>query len=323
MLFRVHQSMLSLQSPIFAAMFTLPRPDANGDVYDGAPFVHMPDDAKDIESLLKVLYNPSYVLSSFRLSRLFDSVTLSELPYKRLDPLTPINVRRTLAMATKYEMEPLRDRIISQLQADWPNTLAEWDRLETEVAGLVREHKHGKSGMVDDLYIDEKLPEPAAAIRLAMECNVPKIMPSAVYHLSRLSIDDDWLERRKDRTDLGYARTARWDLLEAADLKLVLKLRELFTEYGFDLLYNPPKGCPSSTVCSHIWDKTCLRWQRASDPLELLRKFDETRPAGLCKLCWNEVRDDIQQCRLDLWDAICESVEVREAFRLTEPTING
>ncbi|KAJ7930008.1 hypothetical protein B0H13DRAFT_1451547, partial [Mycena leptocephala] len=199
MLFRVHQSMLSLQSPIFAAMFTLPRPDANGDIYDGAPFVRMPDDAKDIESLLKVLYNPS------------------ELPYKRLDPLTPINVRRTLAMATKYEMEPLRDRIISQLQADWPNTLAEWDRLETEVAGLVREHKHSKSGMVDDLYVDEKLPEPAAAIRLAMEYNVPKIMPSAVYHLSRLSIDDDWLERRKDRTELGYVRTARWDLLEAAD----------------------------------------------------------------------------------------------------------
>jgi predicted transcriptional regulator len=59
MLFRVHQSMLALQSPVFAGMFTLPPPDANQDVYDGAPFVHMPDDAKDIESLLKVLYNPS------------------------------------------------------------------------------------------------------------------------------------------------------------------------------------------------------------------------------------------------------------------------
>ncbi|KAJ6539573.1 hypothetical protein B0H19DRAFT_1003061 [Mycena capillaripes] len=291
MLFRVHQSMLSLQSPVFASMFTLPHPDANQDIYDGAPFVRMPDDAKDIESLLKVLYHPS------------------ELPYKRLDPLTPINVRRTLAMATKYEMEPLRDRIVTQLQADWPNSLAEWDRLETEVQGFMKEHGSREDSMVDGLYIDERLPEPAAAIRISMDWNIPKIRPSAVYHLSRLSIDHDWLEYRKDRTWLNLSRTARWDLLQAADLKMVLKLREVVAEHDFDSFYASAKTCRTPDDCSDFWDTISLRWQRATDPLDLMRKFTETRPAhGLCKYCWNEVREDVRQCRATLWNEICDIV---------------
>ncbi|KAJ6628887.1 hypothetical protein B0H10DRAFT_1777682 [Mycena sp. CBHHK59/15] len=167
MLFRVHQSILSLQSPVFTSMFTLPHPEATRDMYDGAPFVRMPDDAKDIESLLKVLYNPS------------------ELPYKRLDPLTPINVRGILAMATKYEMEPLRDRIVAQIEADWPHSLFEWDRLEREIESITKDHNSYDDYMVDDLYLDEKLPEPGAAIRLAIDWSIPKILPSAFYHLSR------------------------------------------------------------------------------------------------------------------------------------------
>ncbi|KAF8195644.1 hypothetical protein K438DRAFT_1826289 [Mycena galopus ATCC 62051] len=259
MLFRVHQSMLSLQSPVFAAMFTLPPPDVNCDIYDGVPFVRMPDDAKDIESLLKVLYNPS------------------ELPHKRLDPLTPINVRRTLAMAVKYEMDRLRDRIVTQLQADWPYSLAEWDRLETEIRCLEEEHNNADHYAVDGLYLDERLPEPAAAIRLATEWDIPRIMPSAVYHLSRLTTENDWLEGREDRLTL-VERTARWDLLEAADLKLVLKVREMLTGFYFDALRPPATWCGSQS-CDDGWRITYLRWQLRSDPLELMRKFDEKRPA--------------------------------------------
>ncbi|KAJ7180332.1 hypothetical protein C8R43DRAFT_871141 [Mycena crocata] len=292
MLFRIHQSMLSLQSPVFASMFTLPRPDANRDVYDGVPFVRMPDDSKHIESLLKVLYNPS------------------ELPYKRLDPLTPLNVRRTLAMATKYEMEPLRERIVAQLTADWPTSLTEWDRLETEIIGLTEEHSSSaESYMVDGLHVDDRLPEPGAAIRLAMDWNIPKILPSAFYHLSRLTTDADWLECRKDRGSMFLERTARWDLLEAADLRLLLKLRENITACE-SLVTAPPKLCHSPDDCEDWWDTTCRRWDNAKDPLELMKKFVELRPSrGLCKPCWNATKDLVQERRCELWDEICECVE--------------
>ncbi|KAJ6490351.1 hypothetical protein C8R47DRAFT_1014560 [Mycena vitilis] len=287
MLFRVHQSMLALQSPVFASMLSLPHPDATRDAYDGAPFVRMPDDCKDIESLLKVLYNPS------------------ELPHKRLDPLTPINVSRTLAMATKYEMEALRDRIVAQLQADWPNTLTEWDRLETEVESIMDEHESKEGELVDGLYLDERLPEPAAAIRLAMDCNVPRIMPAALYHLSRLRTDDDWLQYHEDRpTLIQVNRTARWDLLEAADYKLLLKIREMLADSWYSSLFSPSNNCLSSPACQDSWGKTYLQWQRATDPLTLMKSFLETRPHLVCKNCWNATKPKVRQCRATLWDQI-------------------
>ncbi|KAJ7228445.1 hypothetical protein GGX14DRAFT_345544 [Mycena pura] len=294
MLFRVHQSMLSLQSPVFAAMFTLPHPAANRDLYDGAPFVHMPDDAEYIESLLKVLYNPS------------------ALPYKRLDPLTPLNVGPTLAMATKYEMDSLRNRIVTQLEADWPGSLPEWDRLETEVAGFTKEHTNETNLKVDDLYLDERLPEPCAAIRLAMDMNIPKILPSAMYHLSRLSIHDDWLEARKDdRASLGLDRTARWDLLEVSDFKLLLKLRETISEVHFRSLYNPPaKSCRTPEGCAEMWNKACCKWEQTDDHLEEMRKLANARSTqGLCRLCWSEARSSFSEKRVELWDDICECIE--------------
>ncbi|KAJ7490351.1 hypothetical protein B0H11DRAFT_1719442 [Mycena galericulata] len=291
-IFRVHQSMLSRQSPVFASMFTLPHPDANPDMYDGAPFVRMPDDSKDIESLFKVLYNPS------------------KLPYKRLDPLTPIRVRRTLAMATKYEMESLRDRIISQLAADWPTSLPEWDRLETEIRGMEKELKSSDEHTVDDLYLDERLPEPVTAIRLARDFGIPKILPSTFYHLSRLSTEDDWLSYRQNRANLGVNRTARWDLLHADDYKLLLKLREAIQEC-VDLCPRPNKSCLTPDACANWWRRTNLSWGFAvNDPLDEMRKFVAARPAhSICRVCWTDTTDAIEECRSNMWDNICKCVE--------------
>lgn len=54
--FRVHQSVLSIHSPIFCDMFGLPSTDDTNETYDGVPLVHMPDSAEDLESLLTALY---------------------------------------------------------------------------------------------------------------------------------------------------------------------------------------------------------------------------------------------------------------------------
>jgi hypothetical protein len=54
--FRVHQTMLSRISPVFATMFKLP-PGDTVETHDGVPSVCLPDAADDIECLLKVLYH--------------------------------------------------------------------------------------------------------------------------------------------------------------------------------------------------------------------------------------------------------------------------
>lgn len=57
--FKVHQSMLSKHSTVFADMFSLPESSVNAsEVYDGAPLVHLQDDAKDLKQFLSVIYDP-------------------------------------------------------------------------------------------------------------------------------------------------------------------------------------------------------------------------------------------------------------------------
>lgn len=59
--FRVHHSVLCRQSSIFADMFAVPAltdPTVQ-ETYMGAPLVQMPDDAKDLGDLLKMLYDPA------------------------------------------------------------------------------------------------------------------------------------------------------------------------------------------------------------------------------------------------------------------------
>ena len=57
--FRVHQSLLAKQSPIFEAMLRLPQGGSAPSIesYDGLPQVELPDGAREVESLLRILYH--------------------------------------------------------------------------------------------------------------------------------------------------------------------------------------------------------------------------------------------------------------------------
>ncbi|EPQ50720.1 hypothetical protein GLOTRDRAFT_50178, partial [Gloeophyllum trabeum ATCC 11539] len=157
---------------IFADMFALPPSDSN-ESYERRPCIQMPDSAEDLEAVLRLLYYET---------------TLS---LERLDPKTPSIVDPILSIATKYEIRVLREPIIKQLTEDWPTTLKAWDVLEKEIAVMLK-------AAYDDpvvFIMDDHLPEPVSAIRLAYKCGVPTILPAAFYHLSRLPM-------RWDRTEL-------------------------------------------------------------------------------------------------------------------------
>ncbi|KII94921.1 hypothetical protein PLICRDRAFT_67581, partial [Plicaturopsis crispa FD-325 SS-3] len=205
-LFRIHKSMLEYQSETFAAMLSLPM--ASQEFYDGAPFVHLPDNAEDLVSLLQIFYHQT------------------ALPQKRLNPSTPFLVRGPLALTTKYNMDGMRNCIVDLIKSDWPASLTQWDRLETEIDSLCSEHSEKYDGKIDGLYLDDILPEPVSAIRLAMDFNITNILPAAYYHLSRIDIDSDWTTSRQTAL-MDDQRTARWKLLRAEDLLHLLQVKNL------------------------------------------------------------------------------------------------
>ena len=61
--FRIHQSLLSRHSDVFAGLFTVPQPanhenDEGDDMMDDCPVVHLSDTLADFTDVLRVLYQP-------------------------------------------------------------------------------------------------------------------------------------------------------------------------------------------------------------------------------------------------------------------------
>jgi hypothetical protein len=84
-------------------------------------------------------------------------------------------LRGSLKLATKYQMENLRNIFIQKIQMEWPTTLAAWDALD-------KEHTRFFAGAIrDDHYSGV-----ASIIGLANDCNVPSVLPIAFYWLFSL-----------------------------------------------------------------------------------------------------------------------------------------
>jgi len=153
--FRVHKSVLAKNSPVFEDMLTMPTP-ANQDSYDGLPLVHLHDDAKHLKEVLTIFYDPCALLVDGRAS-------------------IAAALRGSLKLATKYQVENLRNVFIQKLQMEWPTTLAEWDALKKEdkmyFAGEFRDDHY--SGII-------------SIINLANDCDVPSVLPTAFYWLFSL-----------------------------------------------------------------------------------------------------------------------------------------
>ncbi|KAH7903104.1 hypothetical protein BJ138DRAFT_1021138, partial [Hygrophoropsis aurantiaca] len=156
--------LLARHSQTFADMLRLPQSN-NFEEYDGATLVRMPDDARQIEILLGILYRN-------------DLICLAN----SLDSRRPAIVRLLFDLLDKYEVHRFRDDLVQSLEAQWPRDLQKWDKLEAGINCVLR-NRRGVG--------NANLPEPASAIALARDFSIPSILPAAFYQLSRLSISDD------------------------------------------------------------------------------------------------------------------------------------
>lgn len=140
-------------------------------------------------------------------------------------------------MATKYQIDSLRARLIQHIEADWPQTLEQWDHFELLIGRMEEAHyasfgdEPAERNKVDGLYLDQRLPEPAAAIRLGREFGINSILPAAFCTLARISPYLEWgswhtgteiIDEDNPWVDNPAFRTTRWSLLTAEDYRCLL-----------------------------------------------------------------------------------------------------
>lgn len=225
----------------------------------------------------------------------------------------------------------LRQRIVAHFEADWPESLWQWDRLEAEIRAMVDTWHEEHRCATNLKYLDDHLPEPASAIRLARECDIPNILPAAFYHLSRLSIHNDRMAARvaqhKEKADLfglegllDGQRTADWNILSSVDYICLLKGRARLSTFSRELF-----GAVSTSSRQHSGsvDQCCLPQQldlirnacnRSPDILETLRRYLERGHAmeeGVCSICCAYVRKELRGFRRAIWKKLPEFFDSR------------
>ncbi|KAJ7617965.1 hypothetical protein FB45DRAFT_840759 [Roridomyces roridus] len=150
-LFRAYRGVLAAQSPVFKDTFSIPQPKEQETV-DGCPLLQVHDSARDFEMFLSALHDAGY---------------FAHHPVDGLDTVT-----RFLRLSTKYDVEHLRARMVSILDAIYPSSLTEW---------LVRSPPAGYAELDGDHFL---------ALNLATEYQILPPLPGIYLECSTSPIPD-------------------------------------------------------------------------------------------------------------------------------------
>ncbi|THH16552.1 hypothetical protein EW146_g4098 [Bondarzewia mesenterica] len=315
-LYKVHKSILSLHSPVFRGLFDSPQDALHSasEHFEGIPIMDLPDAPDDVDGFLKALYLPIHV----SLSETFRCV--QPQTYHDLGHI-PDWVSGKLRLATKYDVRSLRQILTCALEKIWPSLYSEWKELMTRYDNL-RLYNVINDG---NEKVNEVYPDPAKAIRLAMDLNVPDILPSAFYDLM-CAYDEDWDERvitypvltMDDFHRLFKGRVA----LQKSNRVFVAK----FIDTTLPELQTPRNACEAlATETSHEqWPcRPHLQdwWRDASkdsdftaDPIYWLSTAYSRKPLPptLCSKCIRLVKSTIDDEAHRMWTNLKKSFDLEE-----------
>lgn len=205
----------------------------------------------------------------------------------------------TLAISTKYQVVHIRAAVVKHLEAEWPQSLADWDKSLADV----------QVSRSFTTYLD--LPEPCSAIRLARMYDIPTILPAAFYALSCINPHHaEWQPQTSGLEPPVWPWTwahgrARWSLLSPIDFPLLLKGMESRRDRLSDPLTMQPSVLSDACTCGQTWlnenvDFTTLLKTR--DPLIYLTRLDKkTEYSEFCSFCRRRVRVTIATRRKEIW----------------------
>ncbi|KIP07185.1 hypothetical protein PHLGIDRAFT_118338 [Phlebiopsis gigantea 11061_1 CR5-6] len=159
-LFRVHTAIISQFSPVLGDMLKLPSGTDAREIFGGVPLLHFPDPAADVGELFR-----------------------SFLQFWRSDPSFPTKVYGLMRIATKYQVDFMCNAIKHHLESEWPATLGDLLRLQNDMDAIISMPDLAEfENIISDAY--SVFPEPAAAIRVAMDLGTISILPAAFYMLA-------------------------------------------------------------------------------------------------------------------------------------------
>ncbi|PIL26926.1 hypothetical protein GSI_10064 [Ganoderma sinense ZZ0214-1] len=255
-LYRVYKPSLSHHSPVFANLFGDAAP---GELYDDVPLGELAD--------VRLQFSVSLDTESIViLTHYFDRDT----DIRRWDPETPIAVSPTIRIADKYLIDGLHKYLVQKVQDDWPLTLEDWDRREAEIEVMRYAEYISGARPSSSKPLAQAVPEPASAIRFALEFGCPAILPAAFYQLSRTDVTDDWTDPVSYSSN--WTLPARWSLLEGPDLLRYLRGGKKLLQYVASV---PRDVTFTAVLCEALlpW------WEDAAIPEDVRWEIDNGRDA--------------------------------------------
>ena len=221
-----------------------------------------------------------------------------------------------MGLARKYQVDDLLSAITNHLVQQWPCTAAELVQFQETVRQTIRTTIEFSNEPTYGIY-QSKLPEPASAVRLAMDFDIPAILPGAFYILATMNRACVWTN------DLGIWHgsdlPARWSLLDDEDNA---RLREGQKALAKELLRYQGllrQQSRHSSTCKREWDRLAKQYFDISDPtlpgdMRAIRRanpmhrlsllFEDCVTGQLCADCSHGLRVKVKNTMLDLWDSL-------------------
>ncbi|KAJ3986602.1 hypothetical protein F5890DRAFT_1578465 [Lentinula detonsa] len=295
--FLVHQGLLCRHSPILkSALETLENTSTIFSL-EGRPVLEVQDSPEDMSYFLIALYDGIPNLS-------FTAET-----YGIISAL--------LRLATKYQVQRLRNDLLQGLAITWPSSLTSWDAREAAMLDS------------DGIYEPRKCtPHPIFIINLARSVDAPELLPSAFYDLSRSPIS---------HTAAGYIAPGTLDCHRLSDEDLInlLKGREDASRFLSTFLVNHLEGRKPSSNCIYmqVGNQSRRRFcqlafenvfcdllratnslvcDRSCDPLfaimdgEMIYERGDGRFLRPCEFCRAEFRAEVEAARDEFWHSLPE-----------------
>lgn len=230
--------------------------------------------------------------------------------------------------------------IIRHLEHEWPRTLAEWGQQQYHrtnggswLAGLGTQVDPETQHVSRRLKVKDykNLPEPASAIRFAIEFDCPSILPAAFYELAHTNGFVEWDDVVDDIYADCLTRPARWNVLTASDLRRVMKgklnldlhfvglMKAVMLEDDADYTWAHESWCrvdqEDSAECLTRLESFIVKHLTQLSSVDILNFLfltnkslgptdDEATPEWCCRQTYATVRVFLRQHALVIWDSL-------------------
>ena len=250
-----------------------------------------------------------------------------DVPGRYQDPDAPLRLMPVMKLASKYEIDAMRKRIVALVEDTWPRSLEQWLLFHAQANVIQDTYDVADGQFICGKDFARRVPEPAVAVCIVRDFDIPSVLPCAYYTLACISFDHDWGTNEKPSLPLalGYA-LARWHMLDIVDMETVLRgWEELVRIMALNVRWASVKrvrdvlescmGCDD--FCQIKASAIQVRWKRSvsvdfrevqcSDPLGILQGiYEEHSQWEVCYMCTAALKRCVRSQQEYIWGRLSE-----------------